>query len=148
LLSTSPCKIAIFDYSVKVHASDYDYESQTVLFWIKIFKFDTMIVDYFNNFAGIQDFAISCVDNITSYCNHHSSGYYTYTIDTIHNNLMKNATICCHLIGQEQAITVLLSIAIDSAILKRLYTLWFSGKGTTVLMFYTMTVHTNAGFVN
>ena len=112
LFSTSPCKITIFDSLVKVNVSDYEF--QTVLFWVENLKFNMIIVDYFNNFAGKQNATLSCADY---YCRNSYSSKFNYTIDTIHNDIIlldKETIACCNLDHQEHTIRVILLV--DKAI--------------------------------
>ena len=132
LFSTSPCKITIFDSLIKANASNYDYESQTVLFWIENLKFSILIVDYFDNWVGAQNITLFC-ENF--FCNQSHFSKFNYTIDTIYNELIsrdENAMACCNLYGQEQVFFSLLPF--DAILYEQEITVQWEGQNCTDIL--------------
>ena len=134
LFSSSPCKTTIFDASVKVNASDY--ESHTVLFWIRNLKFSAIIVDYFNNFIDASNVTLSCID---CKCNNSHSSDYIYTIDSSHNDvtLLAEDSIkkCCNLNEKEHTITASLLVDNNLHVSESIPVQWEEKKCNDVLHF-------------
>jgi len=90
LFSSSPCKMIIFDASIKANVSDYKTSlaafniaySASVSFWLKDLQFSAIVVDFFNNYLSALNVTVACERPYREI----DYNFY-YTIDSIHNDL-------------------------------------------------------------